>query len=117
MSPSIEKTPSTTTSTPPPSSAARWSIFSSRSRRLCLNGRSLAREIRQPSRIEAWSAESTITVSPGARIVPSVPTLAWWPVEKTIASSVPIHSASSRSRSRCRSSVPFSSREPVSPVP
>ena len=66
MSPSIEKTPSTTTSTPPPSSAARWSIFSSRSSRLCLNGRSLAREIRQPSRIEAWSAESTITVSPGA---------------------------------------------------
>ena len=30
------------------------------------------------------------------RIVPSVPTLAWWPVVKTIASSVPIHSASSR---------------------
>ena len=52
---------------------ARWSIFSSFSSRLCLNGRSLAREIRQPSRIEAWSAESTITVSPGARIVPSVP--------------------------------------------
>ena len=64
--PPCEKTPSTTTSTPPPSSAARWSIFSSRSSRLCLNGRSLAREIRQPSRIEAWSAESTITVSPGA---------------------------------------------------
>ena len=47
-----EKTPSTTTSTPPPSSSARWSIFSSRSSRLCLNGRSLAREIRQPSRID-----------------------------------------------------------------
>ena len=38
-----------------------------------------------------------ITVSPGERIVPSVPTLAWWPVVNTIASSVPIHSASSRS--------------------
>ena len=54
---------------------------------------------------------------PGARIVPSVPTLAWWPVVKTIASSVPIHSASSRSSSRCRAIVPLSSREPVRPVP
>jgi hypothetical protein len=54
---------------------------------------------------------------PGRRIVPSVPTFAWWPVEKTIASSVPIHSASSASSCRCRSSVPLSSREPVSPVP
>ena len=55
-SPSIENTPSTTTSTPPPSSAARSSIFSSLSSRLWRNGRSLARESRQPSRIEAWSA-------------------------------------------------------------
>ena len=38
-----------------------------------------------------------MTVSPGARIVPSVPTLAWLPVVKTIASSVPIHSAISAS--------------------
>ena len=45
------------------------------------------------------------------------PTLAWWPVVKTIASSVPIHSAISRSSSRCRSIVPLSSREPVRPVP
>ena len=61
--------------------------------RLWRNGRSLARDSRQPSRIEAWSPESATTVSPGARIVPSVPTLAWWPVVNTIASSVPIHSA------------------------
>ena len=52
---SIENTPSTTTSTPPPSSSARSSIFSSLSRRLCRNGRSFARESRQPSRIDAWS--------------------------------------------------------------
>ena len=71
----------------------------------------------QPSRIEAWSAESQITVSPGSRIVPMQPTLAWWPVVKTIASSVSIHSASSRSSSRWSGVVPFSSREPVSPVP
>ena len=116
-SPSIENTPSTTTSTPPPSSPARTSIFSSLSSRLWRNGRSFARESRQPSRIEAWSPESAITVSPGASSVPSVPTLAWWPVVKTIASSVPIHSASSRSRSRWSCVVPLSSREPVSPVP
>ena len=116
-SPSIENTPSTTTNTPPPSSPARCSIFSSLSSRPWRKGRSFARESRQPSRIEAWSAESAITVSPGASSVPSVPRLAWWPVVKTIASSVPIHSASSRSSSRCSSIVPFSSREPVSPVP
>ena len=58
-----------------------------------------------------------MTVSPGARIVPSVPTLAWWPVVKTIASSVPIHSAISRSSSRCSGVVPLSRREPVRPVP
>jgi 8-amino-7-oxononanoate synthase len=76
-----------------------------------------ARLSRQPSRMDAWSPESATTVSPGASSVPSVPTLAWWPVVKTIASSVPIHSASSASSSRCRSIVPFSSREPVRPVP
>ena len=65
-SPSIEKTPSTTTSTPPPSAAAFSSVRSSRSMRLWRNGRSLARERMQPSRIEAWSPESAITVSPGA---------------------------------------------------
>ena len=54
---------------------------------------------------------------PAPRIVPSAPRLAWWPVVKTIASSVPIHSASSRSSSRCRSIVPLSRREPVRPVP
>ena len=58
-----------------------------------------------------------MTVSPGPRIVPSVPTLAWWPVVKTIASSVPIQSAISASSSRCSSIVPLSSREPVRPVP
>ena len=46
------------------------------------------------------------------RIVPSVPRLAWWPVVKTIASSVPIHSAISRSSSRCSGIVPLSRREP-----
>ena len=91
------------------------SIFSSLSRRLWRKGRSLARESRQPSRIEAWSAESTITVSPGPSSVPSVPTLAWWPVLNTIASSVSIHSAISLSSSRCSGIVPFSSREPVRP--
>ena len=39
--------------------------FSSLSSRLWRNGRSLARDSRQPSRIEAWSPESAITVSPG----------------------------------------------------
>ena len=76
-SPSIEKTPSTTTSTPPPSSAARCSIFSSLSIRLWRKGRSLAPESRQPSRIEAWSPESQITVSPGPRMVPIAPRFAW----------------------------------------
>ena len=85
--------------------------------RLWRNGRIFALEIRAPSRIEAWSAESTITVSPGPSSVPSVPTFAWWPVVNTIASSVSIHSASSRSSSRCSGVVPFSRREPVKPVP
>ena len=76
-SPSIEKTPSTTTRTPPPSSAARPSIFSSLSMRLWRKGRSLAPEMRTPSRIEAWSPVSQITVSAGPRIVPIAPTLAW----------------------------------------
>ena len=116
-SPSIENTPSTTTRTPPPSPAAFSSVRSSRSSRLWRNGRSLARDSRQPSRIEAWSPESAITVSPGPRIVPSVPTLAWWPVVKTIASSVPIQAASSASSSRCSPSVPLRSREPVRPGP
>ena len=84
--------------------AGRSSRFSSRSRRLWRKARSLARERMQPSRIEAWSPESAITVSPGPRIVPSAPRLAWWPVVKTIAASVPSHSASSCSSSRCRSS-------------
>ena len=44
--------------------------------RLCLKPRIFAPDSRQPSRIEAWSPESAITVSPGARIVPSAPTLA-----------------------------------------
>ena len=57
------------------------------------------------------------TVSPGPRIVPSAPRLAWWPVVNTSAASVPSHSASSRSSSRCRSIVPLRKREPVSPVP
>ena len=69
--------------------AARRSCFSSRSRRLWRKARSLARERMQPSRIEAWSPESAITVSPGPRIVPSAPRLAWWPVVNTIAASVP----------------------------
>ncbi len=63
------------------------------------------------------SPESTITVSPGSSSVPSVPTLAWWPVVKTIAASLFIHSAISLSSSRCRGVVPFIRREPVSPVP
>ena len=45
------------------------SMRSSLSRRLWRKGRSLARESRQPSRIEAWSPESAMTVSPGPRIV------------------------------------------------
>ena len=67
--------------------------------------------------MEAWSPESAMTVSPGPSSVPSVPTLAWWPVVKTIASSVPIQSASSASSCRCRSIVPLRKREPVRPVP
>ena len=75
-SPSIEKTPSTTTSTPPPSSAERSSIVSSLSIRLWRNGRIRARDIDTASRIEAWSPESQITVSPGPSSVPMQPTLA-----------------------------------------
>ena len=45
--------------------------------RLWRKGRSLAPESMQPSRIEAWSPESQITVSPGPRIVPMQPTFAW----------------------------------------
>ena len=117
MSPSIENTPSTTTRIPPLSPAAFSSVRSSLSMRLWRNGRSFARESRQPSRIDAWSPESATTVSPGARIVPSVPTFAWWPVVKTIASSVPIQSAISASSSRCSGVVPLSRRDPVRPVP
>jgi hypothetical protein len=51
--------------------AARSSIFSSLSSRPVRNGRSLARERRQPSRIDAWSPSRRSPVSPGARIVPS----------------------------------------------
>ena len=76
MSPSIEKTPSTTTSTPPPSVAARSSIVSSLSSRLWRKGRMRARDIATASRIEAWSPESQITVSPGSRSVPMQPTFA-----------------------------------------
>ena len=65
----------------------------------------------------ASSVAGSSKVSPGPRIVPSVPTLAWWPVVKTIASSVPSQSASSASSWRWSVSVPLSSREPVSPVP
>ena len=45
--------------------------------RLWRKGRSLAPERRQPSRIEAWSPESQITVSPGSRIVPMQPRFDW----------------------------------------
>ena len=76
-SPSIENTPSTTTSTPPPSRWARSSIFSSLSSLLWRNGRMRARDIITASRIEAWSPESTITVSSGPSSVATQPTLAW----------------------------------------
>ncbi len=85
--------------------------------RLWRKTRSFARLSRQPSRIEAWSPESAMTVSPGASSVPSAARFAWWPVVKTSASSLPIHSAISRSSSRCSAIVPLSSREPVRPVP
>ena len=75
-SPSIEKTPSTTTRTPPPSLSERFSIVSSLSRRLWRNGRMRARDIETASRIDAWSPESQITVSPGPSSVPIVPVLA-----------------------------------------
>ena len=58
-----------------------------------------------------------MTVSPGARIELIAPRFDWYPVVKTIASSVRIQSASSRSRSRWSGVVPFSRREPVTPVP
>ena len=67
--------------------------------------------------IDAWSPESTTTVSPGPSSVPSAVRFACAPVEQTSASSVPIHSAISRSSSRCSEIVPLSSREPVRPVP
>ena len=76
MSPSIENTPSTTTSTPPPSLSERWSIVSSLSSRLWRYGRMRARDIETASRIDAWSPESQITVSPGPSSVPIVPVFA-----------------------------------------
>ena len=75
-SPSIENTPSTTTSTPPPSLSERWSIVSSLSSRLWRNGRMRARDIETASRIDAWSPESQITVSPGPSSVPIAPVFA-----------------------------------------
>ena len=78
MSPSIEKTPSTTTRMPPPSCARpSRSVRSSLSIRLWRKARSFARLSRQPSRIEAWSPESATTVSPGASSVPSAARFAW----------------------------------------
>ena len=61
---------------------ARSSERSSLSIRLWRKARSLARDSRQPSRIDAWSPESATTVSPGPRIVPSAPRFAWWPVRE-----------------------------------
>ena len=59
----------------------QWELYRAKaeplSMRLWRNGRSFAPERRQPSRIEAWSAESQMTVSPGSRIVPMQPRLAW----------------------------------------
>jgi hypothetical protein len=66
MSPSIEKTPSTTIITPPPSPAALSSVRSSLSIRLWRKARSFAFERIAPSSREAWSPESTTTVSQGA---------------------------------------------------
>ena len=70
-----------------------------------------------PSRIDAWSPESAMTVSEESSSALRPERLAWWPVVKTMASSVPIQSASSRSRSTCNCVVPLRKREPVSPVP
>src|SRR5262249_20670472 len=84
-SPSIEKTPSTPPSAPLSSACARVSARSSRSMRLWRNGRILAFDSSTPSRMEAWSAEATITVAPTSSRVPSVPTVAWGPVAKPIA--------------------------------
>ena len=117
ISPSIEKTPSTTTRMPPSSALAFSSVRRSLSIRLWRNARSFARLRMQPSRIEAWSPESATTVSPGASSVPSAVRFACAPVAVTSASSVPIQSAISASSSRCSLIVPLSRREPVSPVP
>jgi hypothetical protein len=76
MSPSIENRPSTTTSSPPPSSWARSSIFSSLSSLPWRKGRTRALDMDTASRIEAWSPESQITVSPGSTRVAIVPVLA-----------------------------------------
>ena len=45
--------------------------------RLWRKGRSRAPESLQPSRIEAWSPESQITVSPGSRIALIAPRFDW----------------------------------------
>ncbi len=76
-SPSMEKTPSTTTSVPLSSATARSSIVSSLSIRLWRNGRRRAPESLQPSRIEAWSPESQMTVSPGSRMALIAPRFDW----------------------------------------
>ena len=56
--------------------AARSSIVSSLSSRSWRKGRTRARDIETASRIEAWSPESQITVSPGPSRVAMQPMLA-----------------------------------------
>ena len=114
-SPSIEKTPSTTTRIAAAVGRAPARGASPAGRAGC-GGRRAASRARAARRRGSRRGRRSRRrrCRSGPRIVPIAPRLAWWPVVKTSASSVPIQPASSASSSRCRSSVPFSRREPVS---
>ena len=65
----------------------------------------------------AWLSSSEKTTSPRPTSAGIVPTLAWKPVGKTIASSQRFSAAMRSSRRRCRSRLPVTRREAPEPAP
>ncbi len=115
MSPCIEKMPSTTTSLPLSSQAA--SVLSSATMSLCRYLRVVPKLRRQPSRIEAWSMRSMMTLSLRPTRAKIVPRFTIMPVEKTMAASLPTSRASFSSSSTWMSRVPLRKRDPAQPEP
>ena len=116
MSPSIEKTPSTTTSTPPPSSWARCEHLLELVQAVVAEGAQLG--AREQAAVEDRGVVAGVDDHRVARRRAACRACRGWPggrCVKTSASSVPIHSAISRSSSRCSGIVPLSRREPVRP--